>query len=111
GSGEKVDGIEEFLKQAKPRTGTSLTNVFFWAWGLLVLGLIPYFLWPGPGTFALSFLITTSRMGALMTLSHEAQHRALLPSEKWNDRVGAWLCAYPMASIFNSAKAMHSAHH
>src|SRR5579871_1715115 len=87
--------IADFIKNARPRTRAALINVFFWAWGLLILGTVPYMLLPNVWTFALAFLMVTSRMNALLALAHDAQHQALLPNKKWNDRLGAWVCAYP----------------
>ncbi len=50
-------------------------------------------------------------MGILVALSHESQHAALLRSKKWNDLVGAWLCAYPVGSVYGASRAVHLAHH
>ncbi len=85
--------------------------MLFWAWGMLILGIVPYLFFPSIWTFALSFLVVTYRMGALFARAHDAQHLAFLPERKWNDLIGAWMCAYPMGSIFGSSKAVHMAHH
>ncbi len=103
--------VTDFIKNARPKTGTALVNLLFWAWGMLILGTVPYMLTHSLWAFALAFLVVTSRMGALLALAHDAQHLAFLPDRKWNDLIGAWACAYPMGSIFGSSKAVHMAHH
>ena len=111
GLGIESDAVSEFVKRAKPKTSRALVDLFVWSWGVLVAGVAVYILHPAPWTFALAFLVVTSRMGALLALAHDAQHSAFLPAKKWNDLVGAWLCAYPMGSIFGSSRAVHMAHH
>ena len=103
--------VTDFIKNARPKTGKALVNLLFWAWGLLILGTVPYLLTHSLWAFALAFLVVTSRMGALLALAHDAQHLALLPGRRANDLIGAWACAYPMGSIFGSSKAVHMAHH
>src|SRR5437868_15550494 len=105
------DAVTQFIKQAKPKTGKALLHLCVWSWGILVAGVALYCVFPSPWTFALAFLIITSRMGALLALAHDAQHSAFLPNKKWNDLIGAWCCAYPMGSIFGSSRAVHMAHH
>jgi fatty acid desaturase len=109
-SSEKA-AIAEFVKNAKPKTGKALEKLLFWSWGLLILGIVPYLLFPSIWTFALAFLAVTSRMGAALSLAHDAQHLAFLPNKKWNDLIGAWVCAYPVGSIFGSSRAVHLSHH
>jgi len=109
--GIEADAVADFIKRARPRTERALIDLFVWSWGMLFLGILPYLLWPSIWTFAVAFMVVTSRMGALLALAHDAQHSAFLPSKKWNDMIGAWLCAYPMGSIFGSSRAVHMAHH
>lgn len=105
------EAVSEFVKRAKPKVSRALVDLFVWSWGVLILGLAVFIAYPSPWTFALAFLVVTSRMGALLALAHDAQHSAFLPGKRVNDLVGAWLCAYPMGSIFGSSRAVHMAHH
>ncbi len=105
------DAVQDFVRKAKPKVGRALVDLALWSWGMLALGVGVYAACPNVFTFAFAFLVVTSRMGAALALGHEAQHSALLPNKKWNDLVGAWLCAYPMGSIFGSSRAVHMAHH
>lgn len=104
-------GISDLLRQAKPRTSRALVDLIVWSWGMLLVGVAAYVIHPSWWTFIIAFSFVTSRMGALLALAHEAQHAAFLPSKKWNDLVAAWLCAYPVGSIFGSSRAVHMAHH
>ncbi len=110
-TGAQPDAVLDFVRRARPRVARALVDLLVWSWGVLILGVAVYVLFPNPLTFALAFLTVTSRMGALLALGHEAQHSAFLPDKRFNDLLGAWLCAYPMGSIFGSSRAVHMAHH
>ena len=110
-SKEARSQVADFVKAAKPITWRGLLDLVVWSWGVLLLGLGVYLVAPNIFTFAFAFLVVTSRMGALLAVSHDAQHGAFLPNKKWNDLVAAWLCAYPVGSIYGSSRAVHMAHH
>ena len=105
------DAVAEFVKRAKPKPARALVDLFVWSWGVLVAGVAVYIAFPSVWTFALAFLVVTSRMGALLALAHDAQHSAFLPNKRGNDLVASWMCAYPMGSIYGSSRAVHMAHH
>ncbi len=109
--GREVDPLAEFLKRAKPNDLWALYDLTMGGYGklLISMALIHYF--PGPITYFVVFFLNTSVMGGLINLAHESQHAALLRNKKWNDRVGAWLCAYPVGSIYGVSRAVHLAHH
>src|SRR5207244_3537214 len=44
-------------------------------------------------------------------LMHEAAHRSLFRSRRWNDVVGNWVCAYPVWSDLYPYRAYHLQHH
>jgi fatty acid desaturase len=83
--------------------------ILVWA---VALGAIALF-WVHPAwyTFAIAFVIVSSRQQALLNCEHEAVHRKFLPSRRWNELVGRYLCAAPVGSPFGAAKARHLAHH
>jgi fatty acid desaturase len=62
-------------------------------------------------TFAVAFIVVSSRQQALLNCEHEAVHRKFLPSRRWNDVVGTYLCAAAVGSPFGSAQARHLSHH
>jgi fatty acid desaturase len=83
--------------------------VFTWA---IAIGAITVF-WRFPAwyTFALAFVVVSSRQQALLNCEHECVHRKLFPGRRANVIVGTYLCAAPVGSPFNVAKARHLAHH
>ena len=103
--------VTRFVKSSKPKMSRGLVDLIVWSWGVLILGLAVYVLFPNVLTFAFAFLVVTSRMGALLAVAHDAHHNAFLPNKKWNDLIAAWLCAYPVGSIYGSSRAVHMAHH
>ncbi len=103
--------VTRFVKSSKPIVSRGLLDLIVWSWGVLILGLAVYVLFPNVLTFAFAFLVVTSRMGALLAVAHDAHHNAFLPNKKWNDLIAAWLCAYPVGSIYGSSRAVHMAHH
>jgi fatty acid desaturase len=105
------DTVNQFVRSAKPILARGLVDLLVWSWGMLILGLAVYVLFPNILTFGFAFLVVTSRMGALLAIAHDAHHGTFLPDRKWNDLIAAWFCAYPVGSIYSSSKAVHMAHH
>lgn len=62
-------------------------------------------------TFALTFLVVSSRQQALLNIEHECVHGKLVPSRRLNDLLGTYLCAGAVGSPFGAARARHLAHH
>jgi fatty acid desaturase len=81
------------------------------AW-LVAAGAIALF-WAHPAwyTFALAFVVVSSRQQALLNCEHEAVHRKFLPNRRVNEAVGRYLCAAPVGSPFGAARARHLSHH
>lgn len=105
------DTVAEFVKRAKPQAKRAYGELLIGGYLRLVV-FVGLFAWmPNPLTFLLAFCGVTSSMGVLINLSHESQHSALLKNKRWNDWVGAWLCAYPLGSIYGASRAVHMAHH
>lgn len=103
--------LTAFLKQAKANNFRAVLDIILWGWGRISLGVAMFTLFPNPLTYVVAILFVSSGMGILVALSHESQHSALLRSKKWNDLVGAWLCAYPVGSVYGASRAVHLAHH
>jgi fatty acid desaturase len=81
------------------------------AWGIAIGAIALFWAHPAWYTFALAFLVVSSRQQALLNCEHEAIHRKFLPSRRWNDIVGRYLSAAPVGSPFGAAGARHLAHH
>ncbi len=103
--------LTAFLKQAKAKNFRAILDIILWGWGRISLGVAMFTFFPNPLTYLVAILFVSSGMGILVALSHESQHSALLRSKKWNDIVGAWLCAYPVGSVYGASRAVHLAHH
>jgi fatty acid desaturase len=81
------------------------------AWTVAVGAIALFWLHPAWYTFVLAFLVVSSRQQALLNCEHEAVHRKFLPSLRWNNLVGTYLCAAPVGSPFRAAQARHLSHH
>jgi fatty acid desaturase len=67
--------------------------------------------WTNPATIVLALFLIGGRQLGLAVLMHEASHRSLLASRRWNDWAGNWLCAYPVWSDTNAYRPYHLQHH
>jgi len=82
-----------------------------WSWGWIGACLAAFCVHPGVLTFLVGWVIVSGRHLGLAILMHDAAHRPLLPSKKWNDRLGAWLAAYPMMTDMQVYRSIHLKHH
>lgn len=80
------------------------------AWVVAVGAIALFWLYPAWYTFALAFVIVSSRQQALLNCEHEAVHRKLLPQRRLNDFVGRFVCAGAVGSPFGAAQARHLSH-
>jgi fatty acid desaturase len=87
------------------------------AWSVAVLwsvtiGLVGLTVWIGnPFVYALTFVLMGPMLARFAILGHEAGHRLLFSSKRWNDLVGRWLLAYPVFVPFEAYRRSHFAHH
>src|SRR5438874_224223 len=80
-----------------------------WVLVLLAVGLFTYERsWL---TFAVAFLVVSSRQLALLNVDHDCVHNNFVPGRRWNERVAIVLAASPCASPFYASRARHLAHH
>jgi len=103
--------VTAYVKASKPSALRTIFDVWILCWGNIILSLVLFFMYPSIWTYALVFLMVSSRMNGCLTLAHDAWHTSLMPSRKWNDFYGGWLCSYPFGSVYGSARAGHLAHH
>jgi fatty acid desaturase len=81
------------------------------AWAVAI-GAIGVFWWhPAWYTFVLAYFVVSSRQQALLNCEHECVHNKFLPTRRWNELVGRYLCASPVGSPFGAARDRHLAHH
>ncbi len=81
------------------------------AWAAALGAIAIFSLHPAWYTFLLAFAVVSSRQQALLNCEHEAVHRKFLPSRRWNDFVGRFVCAGAVGSPFGAAQARHLSHH
>jgi len=81
------------------------------AWTVAIGAIGLFWLHPVWYTFALAFLVVSSRQQALLNCEHECVHNKFLPARRWNELVGRYLCASPVGSPFGAARDRHLAHH
>jgi fatty acid desaturase len=85
------------------------TVVSLWA---QIVGILALALWIGSWLVWPVVLVLFGAYHARMAiLGHEAAHRLLFPSKRWNDLVGKWLLAYPGFVPFEAYRRSHFAHH
>ncbi len=89
------------------RSGLSLIST----WGLIAATLLTAVSLPHPVIWGLAMLVIGRCQHALAVLMHDAAHFRLLPSRRWNDWVGHWLCAQPIASHLLAYRTVHLRHH
>lgn len=81
------------------------------AWAVALGSVAVFWLHPAWYTFALAFVVVSSRQQALLNCEHEAVHGKFLPGRRLNDFVGTYFCAAAVGSPFGAAKARHLSHH
>ncbi len=81
------------------------------SWAAAIGALALFWAHPAWYTFALAFVVVSSRQQALLNCEHEAAHRKFLPNLRVNDLVGTYLCAAPVGSPFGAARTRHLCHH
>jgi fatty acid desaturase len=99
------------LAVGSPRLGAYNLAYLALVWALAVGAIILFWIFPAWYTFALAFIVVSSRQQALLNCEHECVHRKLLPGRRANSVIGTYLCAAPVGSPFEVAKARHLAHH
>jgi fatty acid desaturase len=80
-------------------------------WGLVAASFALVARFPNPLTVVVAVVVIGGRQLGLAILMHDAAHRVLLKDRWWNDRVGNWLCAYPVYLDVHPYRNYHLKHH
>ena len=80
-------------------------------WALILLSVWLFAVERSWLTFALAFLVVSSRQQALLNVEHDCIHNHFVPGRRWNERVGIVMAASPCGSPFYASRARHLAHH
>ncbi len=99
--------LAELLAVSDARAWLSLvTN-----WGLVAAAFALVAWAPNPVTGLAALFVIGGRQLGFAILMHDAAHRILLRDRRWNDALGAWLCAYPIWSDLRAYRPYHLQHH
>ncbi len=99
--------IEELLEMRDLRSWGSIALDWTIVFGSMALvAYVPHVL----TVIGALVLIGTRQLG-FAVMMHETSHRSLLSDRRWNDRVGNWLCAYPIWSDPDPYRPYHLQHH
>jgi fatty acid desaturase len=80
-------------------------------WALILLSVWLFAVERSWLTFAVAFLVVSSRHQALLNVEHDCIHNHFVPGRRWNERVAIVLAASPCGSPFYASRARHLAHH
>lgn len=80
-----------------------------WIGTFLAMALVAWK--PNPLTILFALFFIAARQLGLAIVMHEAAHRTVFASRRWNDFVGNWLCAYPVWTEIGPYRAYHLKHH
>ncbi len=103
---------EELRRIPNLRNALSVASV--WA---QTLGLMWFAVWADRWpvarwfVWAIVFVLMGRAHAQFAALMHEAAHRLLFRSKKWNDWVGRWLLGYPSFTPIDLYRRGHMAHH
>jgi fatty acid desaturase len=80
------------------------------AWGTVALAMGLCVAWL-PLSFLAAIIVIGGRQLGLAILMHDAAHGLLLTDRRTNDRVGAWLCGFPVLADLATYRSYHLSHH
>ncbi|MGB2756521.1 MAG: fatty acid desaturase [Acidimicrobiia bacterium] len=67
--------------------------------------------WQHPLVWVIVFVLQGRTFARFSILTHEAAHRLLFTSRRWNDFAGRWLLGYPALLPMDAYRRGHMAHH
>ena len=107
-TGRPVPEVRAELRRIS-NVGNVFTVVSCWAWIVGPLWLAAEL--SHPLAWVACFLLVGRSFARLNILGHEAAHRLLFSSKRWNDFVGRWFLAYPAFTPLDAYRRVHMAHH
>jgi fatty acid desaturase len=102
-----ADEIARLRRRSNPRGAGLVLH----AWGTIALAMAVCATWPNPLTLVLAVIVIGGRQLGLAILMHDAAHGLLLTNRRANDRVGAWLCGFPVLADLATYRSYHLSHH
>ncbi|RLQ23272.1 fatty acid desaturase [Seongchinamella sediminis] len=106
----------DYLSKDEIQQFTARSDLMGWwlvasNWLLITAVFAVVITWTNPVTVVLAVLVLGGRQLGLAVLMHEAGHKTLFRSNRLNDVVGQWLCAYPVLGDVKAYGASHRVHH
>lgn len=92
---------------ANVRNVFTVVGVWTQSFGVIALAVALHH----PLVWAAAFLLMGRAFALYAILGHEAAHRLLFSSRRWNDLVGRWGLSYPAFVPFDIYRRSHFAHH
>jgi fatty acid desaturase len=81
------------------------------AWAVIAGAMLLYAARPSFVTLVVAVALVGARQLGLAVLMHEASHWLLVPHQRANNRLGAWLCASPVWADLAAYRRRHHRHH
>jgi fatty acid desaturase len=107
-NGRPVGALRDELYSI-PDTANWLHLAGIWIQSVGVIALAAW--WDHPVGWLAAFLLMGRSFARFSILAHEAAHRLLFSNRALNDKVGAWLIAYPAFVPLDVYRRGHMAHH
>jgi len=101
----------EELRELSKLRPLSLALSLLWTWGWIAGCFALYVYRPSIITALVGIIIISGRQLGLAILMHDAAHVLFARDKKWNDRLGQWLCAYPLMLDTVLYRMVHLQHH
>jgi fatty acid desaturase len=92
---------------ADGRNWLTIVSLWCWTFGIVELGVRLH----NPFVLLACFIAMGPIHARFAILMHEAAHKLLFTSKRWNDAVGTWLLAYPAMVPISIYRRSHFAHH
>jgi fatty acid desaturase len=101
----------EALQRLRAKSNLMGALLVLHAWALILGSMALFAWWPNPFTFLLGVMVVGGRQLGLAILMHDAAHGLLFADRRLNDRVGTWLCAFPVFTSLALYRPYHLTHH
>ncbi|WP_300559226.1 fatty acid desaturase family protein [Limnohabitans sp. Rim8] len=99
---------DAFLRERSDWMGAYLV---LHAWGMVALAMAFFVAWPNPLSFIVAVIVIGGRQLGMAILMHDAAHRALFKNTWLNDKLGAFLCGWPVGASLTLYRPYHLSHH
>lgn len=108
--------IHDYLSKSEINQFTDKSNsqaiaMLLFNWGFIGAIFYGVAVFTSPLTIIVAVILLGGRQLGLAILMHEAGHRSLFRTQRCNEMLGQWLCAYPILADCNAYASSHKEHH